>query len=161
MQIICGNAYDSWCTVFQNRFQLFIGHAPFFHFVLCAFAKIAFCAVQNTKSKLTFRKIENMQLWHFVSFVAGKRNPLNSNNLSCIKWNLPNTCSKYFSIVRLYEMGFYERFRHKRKWCLTFFHVYILTQVFVRNVAAISDKVFTILTMPLIINLSTMWPTYV
>ena len=44
----------------------------------------AFCALQNTKSKLIFRKIENMQLWHFVSSVAGTRNPLNANNLSCI-----------------------------------------------------------------------------
>ena len=49
-------------AVFQNRFQLFIGHASFIHFVLCLFAKIAFCAVQNTKGKLTFRKIENIQL---------------------------------------------------------------------------------------------------
>ena len=39
---------------------------------------MAFCAVQNTKSKLTFRKIENIWLCHFVFFVAGKRNPLKS-----------------------------------------------------------------------------------
>ena len=59
--------------VFQNRFQLFIGHASFFHFALsCLFAKIALCAVQYTKCKLihVFRKIENIQLWHFVSSVA-------------------------------------------------------------------------------------------
>ena len=42
----------------------------FFHFALCLFAKMAFCAVQTTKGKPTFRKIENIQLWHFVSSVA-------------------------------------------------------------------------------------------
>ena len=62
LQIIYGNAHDSWCTVFQNRFQLFIGHASFFNFALCLFAKIVFVAVQNTKGKLTYRKIENIQL---------------------------------------------------------------------------------------------------
>ena len=45
IQIIYGNAYDSRCTVFQNRFQLLIGHASFFHFPLRSFARIAFCAV--------------------------------------------------------------------------------------------------------------------
>ena len=61
---------------FQNRLQLFIGHASFFHFALCLFATIAFYAVQNTKSKFTFRKIQNMQLWHFIASVAGTLNPL-------------------------------------------------------------------------------------
>ena len=79
------HAPDSWCTVFQNRFDLFIGHASFFHFALCLFAKIAFCAVQNTKGKLIFRKIENIQLCHFVSSVAQKRNPLNFINFSCVQ----------------------------------------------------------------------------
>ena len=48
-------------AVFQNRFQLFIVHDPLFHFTLYFFAKIAFCAVQIPKGKLTFRKIETMQ----------------------------------------------------------------------------------------------------
>ena len=71
-------------ALFQNRFQLFIGHASFFYFALCLFAKVAFSAVQNTKGKLTFRKIENIQLWQFVSSVAQKRNPLNFINFSCV-----------------------------------------------------------------------------
>ena len=85
VQIIYGNAYDSLFTVLQNRFQVFIGHASFFHFALCLFAKIVFCAVQNTNGKLTFRKIVNIQLWHFVSSVAQKGNPPNFNNMSCFQ----------------------------------------------------------------------------
>ena len=34
--------------------------------------------------KLAFRKIEIIQLWHFVSSVAQKRNPPNFNNFICI-----------------------------------------------------------------------------
>ena len=83
MQIKYGIAHDSRCAVFQNRFQLFIGDASFFYFALCLFAKIAFCAV-FTKGKLTFRTIENIQLWQFVSSVAQKRNPLNFINFSCV-----------------------------------------------------------------------------
>ena len=63
--------------------HLFIVDAFFFHFASCLFAKIAFSAVQITKGKLKFSKIENMQLWHFVSSVTKKRNPLNLNNFSC------------------------------------------------------------------------------
>ena len=84
MQIMYGNAHDNWCTVFQNCFQFFIGHASFFQFALCLFAKIVFRAVQNSKGKLTFRKIENIQPCHFVSSVAQKRNPPNFSNFSCI-----------------------------------------------------------------------------
>ena len=78
MQLMYGNAYNSWWIIFQNQFHLFIMHASFFHFESCLFAKIAFSAVQITKGKLKFRKIENMQLWHFVSSVTKKR------NFSCI-----------------------------------------------------------------------------
>ena len=46
-------------------------------FALCLFAKIVFCSLQNTKGKLTLRKIENIQLWHFVSSVAQNRNAPN------------------------------------------------------------------------------------
>ena len=76
MQVMYGNAHDNWCIIFQNRFHLFIVHASFFHFASCLFAKIAFCAVQITKGKLKFRKIENIQLWHFVSSVTKKGNTL-------------------------------------------------------------------------------------
>ena len=72
------------CIIFQNWFHLFIVHVSFFHFASCLFAKIAFSAVQIIKVKLKFRKIENMQPWHFVSSVTKKRNFLNLNNFSCI-----------------------------------------------------------------------------
>ena len=52
MQIMYGNAHDSWYIGFQNWFQLVIVHASFFHFALYVFAKPAFCAVQITKGKL-------------------------------------------------------------------------------------------------------------
>ena len=39
-----------------------ISIAFFFHFALSLFAKIAFNAVEITRGKLAFRKIENMQL---------------------------------------------------------------------------------------------------
>ena len=89
MQKMYGNAHDSWGIIFQNRFHLFIVHASFFEFASFLFAKIAFSAVQITKGKLKFRKIENMQLWHFVSSVTKKkkkkkRNPLNLTNFNCI-----------------------------------------------------------------------------
>ena len=60
IQIKYGNVYDSWCAIFQNRFQFYIIYAAFFHFPFSLFARIAFCTVQNTKDKLTFRKIENI-----------------------------------------------------------------------------------------------------
>ena len=60
-------------SFFQNRFHLFIVHASFFHSASCLFADIAFLAVQTTKGKLKFRKIENMQLWHLVSSVTKKK----------------------------------------------------------------------------------------
>ena len=53
------------CTVMRMT-----ASASFFQFALCLVAKIAFCAVQNTMGKLTCRKIENMELWHFESSVA-------------------------------------------------------------------------------------------
>ena len=84
IQIMYGNAHDSCCIIFQNRFHLAVVHASIFYSASCLFAKIAFCAVQITKGKLKFRKIENMQLWHFVSSVTKKRNPLNLNNFNCI-----------------------------------------------------------------------------
>ena len=64
MNIMYGNAHDRRCTFFQNRFQIFIEQASFFHFALCLFPKIVFCAMQNIKGKLKFRKIENIKLWH-------------------------------------------------------------------------------------------------
>ena len=117
MQIMYRNAYDRGCIVFQNRFQLFIGNTSFFHLALVLFPKIVFCAVQNTKGKLLFRIIENMQLWRFVSSVDQKRNPLNLNKFS-------QTLQIYavkINIVRLQEIGFYSNFRHRRKCSLTFF----------------------------------------
>ena len=36
-----------WCIIFQNRFHLFIVYASFFHFALCLFAEIDFCAVHQ------------------------------------------------------------------------------------------------------------------
>ena len=56
---------DAW--FFKTDFNAF-----FFHFTLHSFAKIAFCVMQIIKGKLTLRKIENMQLWPFVSSVAPK-----------------------------------------------------------------------------------------
>ena len=79
-----GNTHDRWYTVFQNRFYLIIVHTSVFHFALYLFTNIVFCAVQNDKGKLSFRKIENIQLWHFVSSVAQKQNPPNFSNFSYI-----------------------------------------------------------------------------
>ena len=77
---------------FETDFNYSSVMLPSFIFVMFVY-EIALCVVQNNKSKLTFRKTENMQMRHSVSFVAGKRNPLKSNNFSCIYSNLPNTCS--------------------------------------------------------------------
>ena len=41
-----------------------IGHASFFHFALCLFARIVLCVVQITKGKLAFRKSENIEPWY-------------------------------------------------------------------------------------------------
>ena len=125
------NAHDNGCILFQNRFHLFIVQASFFHFASCLFAEIAFFAVQITKGKLKFRKIENMQLWHFVSFLTKKWNPLNLYNYSSILSNVPEACPKHFNIVWPLEMVCFVSFRHRTKWCLTFFSVYIN---FVRNI---------------------------
>ena len=48
----------------------------------CVRLPILLGVVYNTKGNLTFRKIENMQPWHFVYFVDRKLNPLNLINLS-------------------------------------------------------------------------------
>ena len=48
---------------FQNRFHLFIVHVSFFYFASGLFAEIDFFAMQITKGKFKFRKIENMQLY--------------------------------------------------------------------------------------------------
>ena len=73
MQIMYGSAHGCCCINFQNRFHLFIVHTSFFHFASCLYAEITFSAVQITTGKLKFRKIENMQLWHFVSSVTKKK----------------------------------------------------------------------------------------
>ena len=49
LQMTYGNAHDSWCIVFLNRFQLVIVHASFFHYALYLIAKIAFYAVGKLK----------------------------------------------------------------------------------------------------------------
>ena len=109
IQLICGNAHDSWCTVFQNQFQFVTGRAFSFHFRL--FNKISICAVQNTNEKFesylvgnpedrfsrdmvhclsfyfTFRKLENMQPWQFVSFICTKWIPWTSITLSVYRQN--------------------------------------------------------------------------
>ena len=49
MQIMYGNAHDSWCIIFQNLFICSSLHASFFDFASCLFAKIVSSAVQITK----------------------------------------------------------------------------------------------------------------
>ena len=123
---------------FPKPFSL--GMFPFFHFALCLFAKIAFCAVQTTKDKLTFRKIENIQLWHFVPFVAQKRNSPNLNNFSCIYTNLPNACPKEISMIRRQEMGFYVSFHH-RKMML---NVFLCAYMYISNITFFSAPSFSL-----------------
>ena len=80
IQKMYSNVYDQLKRCFSKLYiSVLIGHASYFHFPLCWFVKITFCAVQNTKDKLTFSKIENMQISHFVPSVA-----LNFNNFTCI-----------------------------------------------------------------------------
>ena len=81
MQIMYGNAHDSWCIIFKPDFISSSCMLPSFILRRVCLPKITFFAVQITKDKLKFRKIENMQLWHFVT---NKRNPLNLNNFRCI-----------------------------------------------------------------------------
>ena len=48
----------------------FIGHDPFFHFILFLFSKIVICGVQNQNGKLIFRLIVSIDVWHAVTSVV-------------------------------------------------------------------------------------------
>ena len=77
MQIMTVMRMTANGTVFQNRFQFFIGHASFFHLRYVCLPKLSSVLCRILKANLHVGKIENIQLWHFVSFVAQKRNPPN------------------------------------------------------------------------------------
>ena len=66
------------CTLFQNEIHLFTGIAQFLHLMVFSLSKIGFYGVKKIKGKLVFRKIENIHVWHFVSYVAHKRNPVDN-----------------------------------------------------------------------------------
>ena len=67
---------------FRIDFILFIVHDSLFHFASYLFDKSVFFTVQITKGKLKFKKIENMQLWHFVSSSTKQQNLLNLNSFN-------------------------------------------------------------------------------
>ena len=86
-----GNAYDSWCTVFKNCFQLFIGYISLFHVCL---PKLSSVLCRLPKANLHLGKLKIFS--YDILYPPWLKN---FNNFSCIQKNLPNTGPKIFSMV--------------------------------------------------------------
>ena len=77
--------------------------------------------MQNTKGKLIFRKIENIQLCHFVSSVAQKRNLLTSLILAASRQTFQIHALKFQNGQATENGIFFGKFSSQEKVMLNFF----------------------------------------
>ena len=86
-----------WYTIFSKLISnvhrtisyIYIYSASFFRFCYVSSPKIEFILYWKPS-----KNIQNMQVWHFVSFEARKWNPLNFNNFICLNISVSSGCRK-------------------------------------------------------------------
>ena len=107
IQIMHGNARGSWFIDLLKKKKKKKKHFNLsWDMFLSSLSKTTFYAVQNTMgmSKLTIRKIENVQLWHFIgiSFEGRKRNQGVKEPKNTVPWAINEELysKAFFTIIR-------------------------------------------------------------
>ena len=83
--------YGNVTLFFKTKFIYSLGYAQFF--LCCLRSKIVFNGLEKQKGKHAFKKIEIVHMWHIVSSVAQKRNPVVSSVIEAVSRQCFQICA--------------------------------------------------------------------